>query len=128
MELDNPVQSKYCNAHSKTLFLVLDKVRSELFSNGKVTVRSLGTTFSAFDSNGNRAIDKQELYWGLKNLGSTISKREAHILLEYLDTNKDGNVDYNEFLFALRGLPNEHRQEVIQRAFDKFDIYREGTV
>jgi Ca2+-binding EF-hand superfamily protein len=51
-------------------------------------------------------LDKQEFYWGLKNLGVNISKREAGILLEYLDTSKDGFVDFNEFVFGIRGLPS----------------------
>lgn len=85
--------------------LVLERIRGDLFSQ-KNTVRSLGRTFSVMDADGNRLLDKQEFYWGLKNLGCNISKREAGILLEYLDTSKDGFVDFNEFLFGVRGLPS----------------------
>ena len=49
-------------------------------------------------------------------------------MLEYLDTSKDGYVNYNEFLLGVRGLPNAARQEVIDRAFSKFDIYGENMV
>jgi len=45
----------------------------------------------------------------MKDMGAEISKREAQILLEYLDTNKDGVVSYDEFLYGLRGAPNETR-------------------
>ena len=64
----------------------------------------------------------------MKNLGCSISKREAGILLEYLDTNKDGSVDFNEFLFGIRGCPNEARQALINQAFAKFDFYNEGVI
>jgi hypothetical protein len=80
------------------------------------------------DTDGNRLLDKQEFYWGLKNLGCTISKKEAGLLLEYLDTSKDGYVNYNEFLIGVRGSPNATRQEVIDRAFNKFDIFGENAV
>ena len=92
------------------------------------TVRSLGRTFTIWDSDNNRLIDKQEFYWGLKNLGCNISKREACCLLEYLDTSKDGYVDFNEFLLGVRGSPSEARQKVIDAAFEKFDIYKVGNI
>ena len=76
-------------------------------------MRSLGRTFQIIDANNNRLLDKQELYWGLKNLGCNISKREAAILLEYLDTSKDGFVDFNEFIVGVRGEPNETRRNCI---------------
>ena len=69
------------------------------------------------DTNGDRKIDKQEFYWGLKDLGCSISKKEAGILLEALDTNADGFVNFDEFLVGLRGRPNATRQKDINRAF-----------
>ncbi len=107
--------------------LVLERIRSDLFKQVR-TVRSLGKTFNAMDTDGNRLLDKQEFYWGLKNLGCTISKKEAGLLLEYLDTSKDGYVNYNEFLIGVRGSPNATRQEAIDRAFTKFDLYGENMV
>lgn len=80
------------------------------------------------DTNGDRKIDKQEFYWGLKDLGCSISKKEAGILLESLDTNADGFVNFDEFLTGLRGHPNATRQEVIDRAFRKFDTTNSGVI
>ena len=105
----------------------MERVRSDLYKDTR-TVRSLGKTFAAMDTDGNRLLDKQEFYWGLKNLGCTISKKEAGILLEHLDTSKDGYVNYDEFLLGIRGRPNATRQEVIDRAFSKFDIFGENAV
>ena len=124
MELDNPQLSKLNETVSD---IVLERIRGDLFKNTR-TVRSLGRTFSVMDSDGNRLLDKQEFYWGLKNLGCTISKKEAGHLLEYLDTSKDGFVNFNEFLIGVRGTPNATRQEVIDRAFNKFDIFGENVV
>ncbi len=55
---------------------------------------------------GNRKIDKEEFYWGLKDQGVNITKREAEALLAYLDTDEDGFVNYDEFLYGIRGKPN----------------------
>ena len=74
---------------------------------GVNTIRSLGRAFKTLDSyDGNRKVDKEEFYFGLKEFGVTISKKEAEMLLDYLDTNDDGYVNYDEFLYAIRGKPN----------------------
>jgi len=86
----------------------LEKVRTDLSKRSK-NLRSLGSIFKIIDTNGDRKIDKQEFYWGLKDLGCTLSKKEAAVLLEHLDTNADGCIDYNEFQAGLRGQPNATR-------------------
>jgi Ca2+-binding EF-hand superfamily protein len=73
----------------------------------------MGRAFRIVDDDGNRKLDKQEFYWGIKDLGVTISKRESEILIECLDTDKDGLVNYDEFLVGVRGMPNEKRMEII---------------
>jgi len=91
-------------------------------------LRSLGATFKNMDVNGDRAIDKQEFYWGLKNLGCTLSKNDAAILLDYLDIDQNGTISYDEFLAGLRCNPNKERQAVIDRAFNKFDVAGTGFI
>ena len=88
----------------------------------------MGRSFRIFDDNGDRKIDKQEFYWGLKDLGASITMREAQLLLQYLDTNQDGVVSYDEFLVGLRGAPNETRMDIIGQCFAKFDRDGSGTV
>lgn len=61
------------------------------------------------NGDGNRKIDKQEFYFGLKEQGVDILKREAEALLDFLDTNDDGYVDFNEFLYGIRGKPDMKR-------------------
>jgi Ca2+-binding EF-hand superfamily protein len=61
-------------------------------------------------------------------LGANITKREGECLLEALDTNQDGVVDFNEFLIAIRGCPNAKRQAVIDSAFAKFDLSGDGVI
>lgn len=79
-------------------------------SRGVKTIRSLGRAFRSIDSyDGNRKVDKEEFYVGLREFGVNITKKEAEVLLEYLDTNNDGYVNYDEFLYAIRGRPNARR-------------------
>ena len=95
---------------------------------GMKTIRGMGRAFRIMDDNGDRKIDKQEFYWGLQDLGAAVSKKEAEILLDYLDTNKDGVVSFDEFLVALRGDLNEFRTGYIKQAYDKLDVNKDGQV
>lgn len=96
-----------CNEH---FFVVLCKVRDALAARGTKTIRGMGRSFRIMDStDGNRQLDKQEFYWGIKDMGVNISKREAEILIEALDTDASGTVNYDEFLVGIRGVPNEKR-------------------
>jgi Ca2+-binding EF-hand superfamily protein len=89
----------------------------------------MGRSFRIMDStDGNRQLDKQEFYWGIKDMGVNISKREAEILIEALDTDCSGTVNYDEFLVGLRGSPNEKRCAVIDLAFAKFDVDNNGRI
>ena len=88
----------------------------------------MGRSFRIMDDNGDRKLDKQEFYWGIKDMGVNISKREAEILVDALDTDQSGSVNYNEFLVGIRGNPNEKRQCVIDQAFCKFDHDGSGAI
>ena len=89
-------------------------MRDALAARGAKTIRGMGRSFRIMDSvDGNRKLDKQEFYWGIKDMGVNISKREAEILIDALDTDQDGTVNYDEFLVGIRGCPNEKRQAVI---------------
>ena len=54
-------------------------------------------------------------------MGCELSQDECACLLELLDTNQDGVVNFDEFLVGIRGRPNEVRQERIDAAFNKFN-------
>jgi calcyphosin len=101
---------------------VIQKVREDLMARGAQTIRGLGRAFRIMDMEGDRKLDKQEFYWGLKDMGCQLSKDECAVLLECLDTNHDGYINFDEFLLGVRGRPNEVRQERINAAFDKFNV------
>ena len=88
----------------------------------------MGRAFRIMDDNGDRKIEMQEFYWGLKDMGANISQNEAKILLGYLDTNQDGVVSFDEFLYGIRGAPNATRMAIIDKAFQKFDQDGNGVV
>jgi Ca2+-binding EF-hand superfamily protein len=108
---------------------VVNKVKASL---GKQSVRALRGLTKAFKNilvhNGVRKLDKQEFYFGLKDYGVGITKREAEVLLDYFDTEEDGFVNLDAFLQAVRGKPNATRQSWIDKAWNKIDKEGNGYV
>ena len=78
-------------------------------SKGAKTVRGLGRVFNTYDSAGARRVDAQEFFVGLNDSGVTLLKEETDLLLAMLDTNQDGNVDYDLFLKSIRGTMSADR-------------------
>ena len=101
-------------------------VKAQLSKGNKIP--SLGRVFNTYDSAGARRVDSQEFFVGLNDSGVTLSKEERDALFAELDTNGDGNVNYDKFLCAVRGEPNKARCDVIAAAFAKFDIQGCGVV
>lgn len=89
----------------------MDKAKSNLKAKNVRALRGLTKSFkNILIHNGVRKLDKQEFYFGLRDYGVGISKRESEIILDYLDTEEDGFVNLDAFLQAIRGKPNGVRQ------------------
>ena len=62
-----------------------------------------------------------EIDTNIKHYGYNIIKEEAVLLCRYFDPNATENIDFEKFLFALRGKPNASRQATIDYVYSKFD-------
>ena len=105
---------------------VIEKVKGQLAASGKI--QSLGRVFNTYESAGCRRVDAQEFFVGLNDSGVVLSKEETESLLASLDTNGDGNVNYDNFLTGIRGEMNQTRGDVVQAAFIKFDTESRGSI
>merc|ERR1711957_964436 len=92
-------------------------------------IRGLGRTFRHFDSmDGNRQCDANEFFTGLQDIGCNISKAECECLMNLLDTDKSGTINFDEFLIGVRGRLNDKRQAMVDKAFLKFDNDGNGCI
>ena len=108
--------------------MVVAKVKSQMAARGARTIRGLGRVFKCIDDSGNRKVDAQEFFVGLNECGCNLTKEETDALLAHYDTDKDGNVNFDEFLVMMRGSLNATRQAVVDAAFCKFDADGSGCV
>ena len=105
------------NFSHNSCFLVVAKVKTQMASRGARTIRGLGRVFRTIDDSGNRKVDAQEFFVGLNECGCNLTKAETDLLLATYDTDKDGNVNFDEFLVMMRGSLNATRQAVVDAAF-----------
>ena len=51
---------------------------------------------------GDKKLDREELKYGLRDYGVALSDRELDTVLSAFDKNKDGRIDFDEFLRGIR--------------------------
>ena len=89
-------------------------IKEKIKSRGSLGIRGLARMFKILDNNGNRQIDMNEFYWGIKDFGISLTQDEAHKVLSSFDRDRNGTVNFDEFLRALRGDLNQFRINLIK--------------
>lgn len=80
------------------------------------------------DQNGNGTLSSDEFKTSLLEYGISLSREQSEEVLRKFDKNRDGVVNFNEFLRYLRGDINPFRQGLILQAYKKLDVNRDGQV
>lgn len=81
---------------------IVRMIRQQLLERGAYGVRRLSQIYKEMDVNGDHRLDPDDFRWGLYNYGIMISKEDTQLLVEACDRNKDGFIDFTEFLRFLR--------------------------
>lgn len=108
---------------------MLADIRGQITRRGGMNgIRSLGRIFKIMDDTGNGKISHEEFLYGLHDMGVDIPKSEVAIALDLFDRDKDGTVNFNEFLVTVRGKLNPRRLALVELAWDVFDKADDGVV
>lgn len=102
--------------------LVLSRMRQKLLELGANTIATLPKVFkskSSYDQHSH--IHVSDFFDALRLYGLHIIKEEAVLLCRFFDRNGSEQINFEEFLYALRGKPNHERQQVIDLVYSKFD-------
>ena len=92
-------------------------------------IETLNKVFKAFDKGKDGQITFDELRQGLIQLKSTrISENDVQRLFSKIDVDKNGKIDYTEFLAATIQKANYLKKEKLYEAFCKFDIDNSGFI
>ncbi|KAK1417232.1 hypothetical protein QVD17_26357 [Tagetes erecta] len=96
----------------------------------------LKSVFATFDKNKDGFITKQELCDSLKNIGISTSNKDLLEMVQGVDVNGDGLIDFNEFCVLFESIMNgededgniDHEDGNLKEAFDVFDGDKNGVI
>jgi len=86
-------------------------------------VQEMRQAFLLLDTDGNGTIDREELIEGVGEMPAPVE-----LIFETADVNKDGSVDYTEFLAAMMEPPETWPTSACMAAFRSFDTDHSGFI
>lgn len=85
--------------------------------------------FQAFDKNGDGVLTKEEIYEGYKSiLGEVEAGKEVERIMNEIDIDKSGTIDYNEFVLAATNRQKVLNKERLEATFKMFDKDGSGSI
>jgi calcium-dependent protein kinase len=88
----------------------------------------LRETFTALDANGDGRLSMEELKTGLSRAGLQSIPGEIRLIMDSVDADKSGVIDYTEFLAATIDRRSYLREDVCWTAFNVFDLDKNGRI
>jgi len=82
--------------------------------------------FRLFDKDGNGKIDKFELAEVMKALGSPATPQDIEDMINEVDLDRNGTIEFNEFMIMMGSQKNE--EEELKNAFRTFDKNGDGYI
>jgi len=73
-------------------------------------------------------LDREDLKWGLYDIGVSLDDDQFDSLMNIFDKNRDGLVSLTEFLTTIRGEMNDGRLRLVRMAFDLLDKDGSGKI
>lgn len=80
------------------------------------------------DDDGSRTLSEQEFAKACRDFKTGISEENIPTLFTAFDTNRDGTLNIDEFLYAIRGELNQKRLALVEKAFHKIDKDQSGSL
>jgi Ca2+-binding EF-hand superfamily protein len=80
------------------------------------------------DDNNSKTLDREEFRKALRDFKIDVPDDQILVVFNAFDLNRDGTIDYNEFLRIVRGDLSSARLPFVKRAFQKLDRDGSGIV
>ena len=100
---------------------LLAKLRTKLASRGARGIIGLAKQFRIMDDNHSMSLDKFEFSKAMSDYMLGFSEGEVQTLFAYMDYDRSGLIEYDEFLRTIRGPMNQNRKRIVAKAFAVLD-------
>lgn len=91
-------------------------------------ISQLKAAFTALDVNGDGLLTLKELKEGIQSTGLTALPADLEQIMESIDTDGSGVIEYSEFLAATLDHRKYMQEDVCKTAFDVFDLDGDGHI
>ena len=92
-------------------------------------IKALRDTFSQFDKNGDGQLTSSELKIGIRKIpGCTMTDEDVDNLMSVMDSNRNGFIDYTEFIAGCLQSHNYLKENHLKSAFSYYDKDSNGNI
>lgn len=99
--------------------------RDKIKARGARGIVGIQRLFKIMDDDGSRTLSEQEFSKACRDFKTGISEENIPTLFSAFDSNRDGTLNIDEFLYAIRGELNQQRLALVEKAFKMID--RDGS-
>ena len=107
---------------------IIEKLRNIIAKRGSRGIMSIRREFMIADGDNNKTVNIDTFKKFCRDYRIGLDDNEINILFAELDSNKNGVIDYQEFLKGVIGEMNERRKKIILQAFKVLDKTGKGVV
>lgn len=107
---------------------LVSALQSQCLHRGIGALKQLSCVFRRMDIDYSKKICFEELALGVKTYNLNLSNKDLQDLFTALDRDRNGQIDFKEFMDLLTPPINEIRVRVINEAFDKLDVNGDGAI
>ncbi len=106
---------------------MISGIKQKLLEKGANTIATLPKVFRSTPSfDGKNKVNIYDFFNAVASYGVNLTKEDSGILMKYLNKEVSDSINIDDFMFAIRGRPNEERQSVIDLVYYKFDKNKTG--
>ena len=95
--------------------------RSKIMGRGARGIVGIQRIFKIMDDDNSRTLSLAEFTKAVKDFKVGVSEENCPVLFDAFDLNRDGTLNIDEFLMAIRGEMNQKRVAQVEKAFRKID-------
>lgn len=95
---------------------------------GAKGIIGLQRIFKIIDDDGSKSLSRQEFEKACRDFKIEIPSEDIGTLFQAFDINRDGTIQYDEFLRMVRGDLNDFRLKIVEKAFQKLDRDLNGVI
>ena len=107
---------------------IIEKLRNIIAKRGSRGIMSIRREFMIADNDNNKTVNITAFKKFCHDYRINLTDNEINILFAELDLNKNGVIDYPEFLKGVIGEMNEQRKNIVIQAFKSLDKKGNGVV